>query len=271
MKKRITIALVLLVSSMCAWANPGEKPSFNCRTALADSNSKVSYDKQIEEDLLSGTWVQEGYHAGTRDEKLYFFQFNQFGAVDFLEFCKKSGASKHKTLSWRVELQYESPVLILRNKASGLEQAFEIEQTCKGIDLVNLLNGESKHLEYKPQLSIRKLAAIKAELAGEWGKSGISLENAGSVNLRYRFDSNGTYSKLLEGSQLSISEQGNWELSKDGQFLILTGTGAKRNSKNTEFIRIKFLQLDELVLEQKLEFESVGINVASTDYYFNKR
>lgn len=266
MKNGITVLLVLTVSVLHAWNVPMKKPSFNCRTAVLKTSGKLSFDKQIEEDLLNGIWVEESLSSKTGDESMYFFQFNQFGAAELLEFSQKKGTSKYKTLSWRVELNYEDPLLVLRNKHSGMEQAFQIEQTCKGLDLVNLISGELKRLTYRPQLDAKQHDALKASLAGEWGNRTINSKAPQALSLSYQFKKNGTYTKKLKEKNGIITEQGRWELSRDGQFLMLECNGAKK----AELVRIKYIELDELVLEQKLDFQSVGIQIAPAEYFFNK-
>jgi len=113
-------------------------------------------------------------------------------------------------------------------------------------------------------------ARIKKQLVGEWGINGILIRQASAkiqVGMTYSFHSNGMYSKILNNQEINITEVGNWEISEDGKSIILHA-----HSKHcAEKVRIKLLDLDEMVLEQSLTYEAQGINVKSNDYFFNKR
>jgi len=124
-----------------------------------------------------------------------------------------------------------------------------------------------------PQKTVRK------EIAGQWEHS-LSAENVSSIDgllgddLRYlqvkvRLDlrSDGTYSfslYSLEAGEL-VDEAGTWTITKDGSTLVMNKLDGEQ-----QLIRIKYLELDELVLEQDLEFGDHEYNLPKSDYFFNK-
>lgn len=114
---------------------------------------------------------------------------------------------------------------------------------------------------------------LKHKIAGEWGNSSIAIDlpaEPGKVlnmGLNYHFDANGQYSKTLIGNEINISEKGRWEISDNGKQLILFSS----NRNYPELVSIKFLESDEMVLEQGLQYESVGIKLNPDTYFFNKR
>ena len=119
---------------------------------------------------------------------------------------------------------------------------------------------------------------MENQLAGKWEHSFFASlvsadapvpSDAGNSRaiLSYSFRKDGTYSKTLKISGITLDEQGNWELSKDGKYLLTRSCGGS----GSKAILVKHLELDELVLEQSLDSEDTTISAGLKHFYFNKQ
>ncbi|MDX1939574.1 MAG: hypothetical protein SFU99_03435 [Saprospiraceae bacterium] len=118
------------------------------------------------------------------------------------------------------------------------------------------------------------LANIRTALIGRWENPNFVSENPAIKNgsLRYQFRENGTYSKVLGGSETRIEEEGAWEISADGKHLLMRSQSLCNGQQVavTNVAAIKHLQMDELVLEQALCVDGVNISTEPKDFFFNK-
>ncbi len=122
--------------------------------------------------------------------------------------------------------------------------------------------------------SSAKVATIRAALVGRWDNPFFTLEsqNIHNGSLRYHFRDNGTYTKTLGGAETQIQEEGTWEVSEDGKHLLMRSKSLCNGQEVavTQVATIKYLQLDELVLEQSICVDGVAVSAESKDFYFNK-
>ncbi len=122
------------------------------------------------------------------------------------------------------------------------------------------------------------LRVSKAIIVGRWENSLDAVEadiNGKSISggfLKYIFRENGTYSKVLGGAEVSIEEAGRWEVSEDGKQLLMYSTQMLNGQLHTvtEVANIKYLQMDEMVLEQHLRVADEQFSSEKRDFYFNK-
>lgn len=94
--------------------------------------------------------------------------------------------------------------------------------------------------------------------------NGLPLEGA---FLRYEFRANGSYVKTLGSKTTRANDSGQWSVSNDGQYLLLYDDCSKEPLK----AKIKYIQLDELVLEQALVSGEPQFCTGKKDFFFNKR
>jgi len=266
-----------LVLAAFATASVNTKP--DCRESLAKIDETLTLPVQIQEDLLKGVWVQK---TGESLETL--LQFSDSGDAIFLDVVRMGVMYEMGRYAWYVELVSQDPILVLRDLDSGETHRLLVQQTCQGIDLTNVLNGHVQSYRYVPA-SNQLMQQQQRSLTGNWehvlpevtltdsGTAGegqeIVMENA---SLSFEFRPDGTFTRVLS-SQLSgqrFEETGTWEISKDGQRLFLHCQGADGKIL-TQCTRIKYLQMDELVLEQPLAVAGKRFLVQEdNDFYFNK-
>ena len=136
--------------------------------------------------------------------------------------------------------------------------------------------------KYKSKPETKAAQAVYDALIGEWGNTMYPFEIITVSNsdkdlgkpvkgafLLYNFREDGTYFKSLGGLEEKREETGYWSLSQDGSELYLhTPCG---DEAQVQTIKIKHLQLDELVLEQSLKSDNLRFCSGLKDFYFNKQ
>ena len=155
---------------------------------------------------------------------------------------------------------------------------FETDVTEINKNLTTSLNLDTNNSTSGSNAEGDKLAKkMKRQLAGEWGNNSRPVQITpleGSAETReafmtYRFNQDGTYLKTLKSGNYNLHEGGIWNISKDGKYLVLHKKTQQDElpSDKAELIKIKYLELDELVLEQKVK----EVCTQRANYYFNKR
>lgn len=276
MKRSIVLMLGLILAAF-ATASVDTKP--DCRESLAKIDDSLTLPAQIQEDLLQGVWVQK---TGESLETL--LQFSDSGDAIFLDVIKMSAVYETGRYAWYLELENQDPILVLRDLDTHETYRLLVEQTCQGIDLTNTLTGHRQSYRYLPG-SERLMQQQQRSLTGNWehvlpkvtlsnpcvggDDQSVTLENA---SLRFEFRPDGTFTRVLSSrhSGLRLEEEGTWEISKDGGRLFLHCRDADGNPI-TQCTRIKYLQMDELVLEQPLAVSGRRfVAQEDHDFYFNK-
>ena len=134
----------------------------------------------------------------------------------------------------------------------------KIKQTCEGIVLVNVADEEALFLDYQPLNTLLKINSTKEHLIGEWTnvtafKPLRKSAKTSRAFLNYQFFTDGTFTCKYGNKNKTIAEEGTWEISKDGRFLLLqNGMG------QTQVIKISQVDNHGLVLEQVMETNTVG-------------
>lgn len=116
-----------------------------------------------------------------------------------------------------------------------------------------------------------KAAQMHAALAGKWENTMYPFdENASKMVenafLSYHFHLDGSYVKTLGGAKKSIEEHGRWEVTPDGEQILLFSA----DDTFPQTIRIKYIQADELVLEHALKCNELNFCTQHKSFYFNK-
>ncbi len=114
-------------------------------------------------------------------------------------------------------------------------------------------------------------AKMHAALAGKWENTLYPFDESApkmveGAFLTYNFRVDGTYVKTLGGTGKLIEEHGRWEVSPDGTQILLFHTAEVA----PQTIHIKYVQADELVLEQALNCKEPGFCTRQKTFYFNK-
>ncbi len=121
-----------------------------------------------------------------------------------------------------------------------------------------------------------KAAKAEASLVGRWEnpyfalESGVNGQDTNGRTLKYHFREDGTYTCILGGAEAQIEETGTWEVSENGDQLLMHSRNACDNKVVTTTANIKHLSMDELVLEQTMCVAGVMVSANPQEFYFNK-
>ncbi|GJM32125.1 MAG: hypothetical protein DHS20C18_11260 [Saprospiraceae bacterium] len=135
---------------------------------------------------------------------------------------------------------------------SSITNSLTSEETTSAVALkmMTLLNGQWENMVYP------------FEVQNDGNK--MPLEGA---FLRYEFRADGSYVKTLGCKSSRINSSGSWSVSNDGNHLLLYEDCDKAPLK----AKIKYIELDELVLEQALVSGEPQFCTGKKDFFFAKR
>lgn len=282
--KNVLILVWALFTAPFSFANTPTNldPETGCRKISFDLyNKELTLADRFRLDLENGTWLQE-----VTDIKKATYQFHDYGLVDVLTVTADKQVD-FKSLSWKVEILDNLPFLVLSDGASTQRVLFQLEQTCKGMNLKNVFNSTSTELVFQPVYNSKVLNKIKFALSGKWTsitypfdltddlqKCG-TFESMKGAYLEYEFRPDGTFEKRMGADHLQMEEQGYWELSADGQYLIMHGVSYENPEKiyATTVAELSHVNPGELVLTQALHVSGDFDTLFCTEiksFYFNK-
>lgn len=111
---------------------------------------------------------------------------------------------------------------------------------------------------------------VRDQLIGKWQNTAYTADLGGSdesgAYLRYEFLPNGSFIKTMGAGQMTYEERGQWELNNDGKRLMLYPDGCL----SPEVIAVKYLELDELVMEQFVQSQEDDSETEVKDVFYNR-
>lgn len=264
MKVFVSVILSMTLTSAIA-LQPKNVRFGNCQSLFDTTNPEVPVTRQIEIDLINGHW--------SNDEDLHIY-FNENGTSDWL-IKTDTGEWTYIVKNWSVHTTETGPSLTLE-----AEGEFMIEPSCEGVILHAPNETQPIVLKFQPIASTNQKQYVTRSLSGAWEHTLTpkQLEELGffyNDNLKYArskvyvsFDKNGSFSKELicPDTSLNIKETGIWKISPDGQYLMLSGLAGSEN----RVLRLKYIEMDEMVIEQALSFIEQGRSTSNQDFFFNK-
>lgn len=268
-----------LLSTLClvlfTMASPNTLSSMApCRTV---ADSQMTHSEQIAHDLVQGVWTAD--LPSSKDEKVRtILQFDEAGQLDRMD-LQPLGNYLRKRYSWKVEVRGEDPILLLYDLDGGKQRRFDLKQTRDGLELTDLQSGQQLNLEFHAHADSTELTNLRRNLIGEWANSLYPFEMNRSGNrqmagafLYYEFNTDGTYSKSLGNSEAQLDELGEWEISADGQYLLMHTDEYQggRKVRKTTVARIKFVMFEEMVLEHSLQVSDESFCTEQKDFYFSR-
>lgn len=273
MKSILTTCITIFAASILFAAQPKNDDEFRCRNNYSKIDASLSVEDQLTLDLINGLWVnvnednfiQESYHFHPSGEVI---QLSQTPEKHF----------NNQVLSWELQHQESSIELVLTDQF-GNNQTYEIAPNCEGI----LLSEDNSSTIFKHQntLDDKILDDKKQALIGEWENilTKVELEALGNpeipkvslqgVRVQITFQANGNFNKAIVTAEgVSFEEKGKWDISKDGEYILLHC--ADNDQPMTQAVKIKHLELDELVLEQPLAIIGKSYSTTNKYFFFNK-
>lgn len=270
---------VLLLLLVCIFPSQRSEAAElqGCRTQFSQPDLQLSLTQQIQLDLLSGVWVEEHKKDGNTTAQRTLLRFIDTSKAQLMHYQTHTGPI-FTSFYWEIAIDNGAPLLLLTDAKKPQQKAWRLEQTCDGIELTNQAAEKTLNLTHKPLLSPAKLTSTRKELIGSWKNTYYPTEAitanatdthetvAGPTFLNYEFDLNGNYTKSIKGNDTNLQEQGEWELTGDGNTIIFYSKGGCTYSAH-----IQHLQMDELVLEQSLSAKPLNLCIGIKSFYFNKQ
>lgn len=203
----LTVLFLIFLSALSLASQGPEGDTPDCRKYVFNTGLNFTSSQLIWHDLTSGLWTQSQADGSERR-----FQFNESGQADIFE-ADAQGQLSYESVNWRVEETAGRVFLLIDNGREANEAFFRVKQTCDGIVLLDLESMEEEAMTYLPFESAKRIGVLNEHLLGEWTNIGPALED-GASGLKFKAD--GTYCQLGKAGA-----QGKWEISKDGQHLVL--------------------------------------------------
>lgn len=244
---RLSLCLILSLTTFIT------SPLSACECPIFDFNENLSEGDKVRSNLATGFWVKK---SDARTQQT-FIQFHESGRVDWILSSKNEGTNC-KFDKWNLDYVNQTPVLILKNTTTAVEKQFTLKRICEGIILKNQATDAAFVLQHQCEIQTAVIKSTKISLAGNWSNATYPYDitknkyAAGTRKamkgafLKICFQPNGTYLKKYGSEKINLIEKGEWEISKDGQFVFL------HYQNKTSVAKIQHLDLDEMVLEWQL-------------------
>lgn len=283
--KKILVAICLLMSSTFMFTNTANASNPKCRKAVYNIRYDISLTDRVESDLVNGIWNLKiaNLERGEREEIRY--QFNELGWVDIVS-MNNEGQQNVENVMWRVEEYNNLPFLILTNPTDGKERMYQVEQTCDGVNLLDIVGYENLSFHYIKNVTEADINSIRNKMVGNWTHEGypfdiaMNMDETGTFEpmegayMTFHFDANGTFTRKLGAHTLSIKHNGFWEVSKDGKYVFFYISPSNNPEDITETMVAEIAQLEEgrLKFYQKLTNDSHNKNfdTAYRAFHFTK-
>ena len=82
--------------------------------------------------------------------------------------------------------------------------------------------------------------------------------------MKYEVRAAGSFTRIIGHDQFEAIENGKWRFAKDGKAIFL------RTPDHSYQVKVKYLELDAMVLEQDVKVDDIKLCTSKKDFYFNK-
>jgi hypothetical protein len=202
MKKILACALfVSFLTFQLAAANAHED---RCRQLTTFST--LSQAKQVENDLVGGIWSLRSENFRST------FEFNANGIASLI--TESQGDLHYEDVLWNVTTLDHSVVLSVTNPEQDTKH-YSVVQNCDGVLLKSLNDHDAQQWMFEKPMLKYEYQTMEMQLVGVW-KSISGSEDA--TTTKYQFKKDGTLLIVEAG----IQTPGVWDLTEDGQYILVT-------------------------------------------------
>jgi hypothetical protein len=216
--------------------------------------SGMNLEESVHYDLLHANWIMHEENG-----KSVWFSFHENGIVDRMDVDGKEETGVEQLL-WTTAFLENRAWLIIENPA-GDKTYYRLNQTCEGIELLDLLDEKSVFLEYYRTLSEAEMVVTRLQVIGKWTSANPfqfdeSLHTCpgevnGSTEISWTFDEDGRFHTEVATDESINHANGVWELSTDGKYLLLYFL----NSEDPEDVAtVSVLCISQLTFEDFVSF-----------------
>lgn len=236
-------------------------PEVACREFIAQGQF-ASEKARLAADLTGGIWQLQTQRLGDAEGQLIF---HDFGMADEI-LTHADGTMSYDRLHWTVE-SYNGAVFLVvtQTGAEGRTNLYRMTPTCEGMDLVDAASLERIRLIHRGG-KIKAIANMAHYLTGAWVATEYPFDIARDMDdcgtfepirgafLQYSFWSNGTFVREWGNAGITYREQGFWDVTADGDYLLLHVAGTDGQTiLRTDVSRIEGMGNGTFDIRQSLE------------------
>ena len=228
-----------------------------------DLNTNLTLSNQLHRALPDGVWAGKAQNG--RDVVL---QFHPSGTADWFT-ADGSNLSGYQNFSWAVlPVNEEEAKLELAAIGQFSHHTFQVKTDCQTLKLTDLHSGMSLTLKHETAESKARHNQKETLLAAKWENTTypFDLKSMEGAYLKYSFLPNGRFERRLGCASRNIRESGEWWLAKDGQHLVM-----RFDRGETTVAKIKYLEMDEMVLQHVLNCEDKSFVTSEKNFFFNRQ
>jgi len=230
-----------------------------CRPALVHAIDCLSQKEKIQADLINGVWLHELIEDTERVSLKEVYEFEELGQLKRTVIFD-NGHSETTNHLWRIEEVEDKAFLVIFDSELGEEVYYEVTQNCEGVLLKDIVNYEMTFLSFHREVNYSEIENIRLRIAGHWQCSNETFDpKDASVKLEdtflnYDFDLNGQFTRIMGDADQKLEESGFWQVSNDGDFLLLkfSKTDSPSDIYTTQYIRLEKVGVNKLEIEQTL-------------------
>lgn len=272
---------LFLISNTYANFNSFEPVDSNCRPALVNAAYYPTLTMKIKSDLLSGIWEHQFAIAESVSDMKEICEFLDNGQLKRTTIFDNGHAMVNYN-TWRIEETEGEALLVIYDEEIQEEIYYHVSQNCEGVVLTDVNTLEKTFFAFSKAIKPTALKSIQLMVAGEWSSDHHTFESEkckaehkGTHFIDFNFDADGRFTRVVGNQTDSVIAKGFWEISKDGNYLMLSFStnGTLEGVYTTQYARLRQLNGREMVIEHSLttvgEFED-SFQSADQLFTFNR-
>lgn len=106
------------------------------------------------------------------------------------------------------------------------------------------------------------------QIVGVWYNTNYPFEREDQPEgtyLKYEFNADGSFTRIIGHDAFEAKEHGSWSFTGNGSAIVL------ETSNRVYEVKVKYLELDEMVLEQEVQVSDTKLCTPRKDFYFHKK
>ncbi len=236
-------------------------PELDCREAYTNSTD-LNQKTSVANDLIESIWLINHNDEKSLSNKIIF---HEFGAADQIVLTENGTYAYHRS-QWTLE-EYNNALFLVISHLDGESQTnmYRVFQTCNGIDLTDIGSLERLSFVHQGKKANHQIDLMSQQLTGEWLSNSYafdlttSMEDCGTFQpmkdafLQYSFKGDGTFARSMGNRGVTMRENGFWDITKDGRFLLMHILDDQGNQiERTDVAEIKYEEDGTFTLNQAL-------------------
>jgi outer membrane lipoprotein-sorting protein len=188
-----------------------------CRDIFTKPFTTANALERVRADFQNGTWRTSNF-IDNNEENVKTFSFQPDGNVEIIT-DNESGEVTLDRSTWNLEQVGDNVFMVMSDQNSNTGHMFLVKQNCDGIVLTEVVYQKHvvlEYIEHFPSLDSR----VTRDVYGKWKNIKMgSMDNSTPVFIELSPKRQLTKTTIV--NDLEEKESGQWEITKDGKFLLL--------------------------------------------------